>query len=204
MKRIIALLAVLVIAVNAHAQVGIVAGLTSSSPNLKSAWAEAGSINQYHLGLAFKFDLGLFAIQPEVIYNVKGQSLSDLSGVRDINFKTGYIEVPVQLQAGVGIRGFRAFAFAEPFIGYAITNEVDVNKETVMDVADKWDNIRKRLEYGVSLGAGLDITRATQISVKYFWNLGDLYGQDIRIGDITRTLQESKCSGIAVSLGLFF
>lgn len=198
------MLAVLVIAANAHAKVGIVAGLTSSSSNLKTAWAEAGAINQYHLGLAFKFGTGIFAIQPEVIYNVKGQSLSDLSGIRDINFKTGYVEVPVQLQAGVGFKGFRAFAFAEPFMGYAITNALELDEEMVRDASGTWENIKSRLEYGVSLGAGLDITKATQISVKYFWNLGDLYGQDIKIGDITRTLQESKCSGIAVSLGLFF
>lgn len=204
MKRIVALLAMLVIAANAYARVGIVAGLTSSSSNLKSAWAEAGSISQYHLGLAFKFGTGLFAIQPEVVYNVKGQSLSDLSGFGDIDFKTGYLEVPVQLQAGIGFKGFRAFAFAEPFMGYAITNEVELNKEMLRDAAGNWANIKSRLEYGVSLGAGLDITRATQISVKYFWNLGNLYGQDIKLGDITRTLQESKCSGIAVSLGLFF
>lgn len=204
MKRIIALLAALVIASSAYAQIGIVAGLTSSSSDMKTAWAEVKNINQYHLGLAFKMDLGLFAIQPEVVYNVKGQKLSDATGFKDINFKTGYLEVPVQLQAGVRLGGFRAFAFAEPFVGYAITNEVKVDKETIKGIADNWENIKNRLEYGVSLGAGLDITRATQLSVKYFWNLGDLYGQDIKLGEITHTLQESKCSGIAVSLGLFF
>lgn len=206
MKKIIIIAATLLAAWSANAQVGIIAGLTSSASDIESAAADVKNINQYHVGLTYKLGIGnLLAIQPSLIYNMKGTKIGDIAGVKDasVDYKTGYIELPVQVQLGFGIGSLaRVYGFAEPFIGYAVSNEVKV--ENANDVNKTWDNVKNKLEYGVGLGAGVEVLRHIQVSVKYFWNLGDVYGQSINIGSISKEVSSRKCNGIAASVAFLF
>ena len=120
MKRIITLVAVaaasLFMAARAHAQFGIVGGITSSKTELTTA-EDVKSMSLYHAGVTYKVDLGAgFAIQPSVLYQVKGASLGELnsSSSEDFKVKTGYVEVPVGLQWGPDLMVFRPFVMAEP------------------------------------------------------------------------------------------
>ena len=204
MKKFIVIVASLLIAVSAHAQFGVVAGITSSKSNLKEAWADVKNITQYHVGLTYKLDLGLLAIQPSILYNMKGTKLDVASanvGAAELDYKTGYIEVPVQLQLGLNLGVARIYGFAEPFIGYAITNSATLGGK---DLKADWENVKNRLEYGVGLGAGVELIKHVQVSVKYFWNMGDMYGTNISFAGITQTIGEQKASGIAASVALLF
>lgn len=204
MKKFIVIVASLLIAVSAHAQFGVVAGITSTKSNLKEAWADVKNITQYHVGLTYKLDLGLLAIQPSILYNMKGTKLDVASadvGAAELDYKTGYIEVPVQLQLGLNLGVARIYGFAEPFIGYAITNSATLGGT---DLKANWENVKNRLEYGVGLGAGVELIKHVQVSVKYFWNMGDMYGTNISFAGITKTIGEQKASGIAASVALLF
>ena len=204
MKKAIIAIAALFVALSANAQIGIVAGLTSSSTNVEAAVADIKNVNQYHVGITYKIGIGnMLAIQPALIYNMKGTQLGDIAGLDDVDvdYKTGYLELPVQVQLGFGIGSIaRVYGFAEPFVGYAITNQVQGLGDTVKN----WDNVKNRLEYGVGLGAGVELFRHLQVSVKYFWDLGDVYGADITFGDVTKDIATSKCSGIAASVAFLF
>ena len=212
MKKLFLVLAAMLVAASSYAQFGVLAGLTSSETNLSDAVQTVGKVNNFHLGVAYKFDLGIFAIQPEVIYNVKGATDVATIGSEGLNsaqisFKTGYLEIPVQLQAGVKFGSLlRLYAFAEPFAGYAVTNEqsVETSDSSTKDWTKTWDNIKSRAEYGLSLGAGAEVLERVQVSVKYFWNLGNIYGGDISFDDIKKKVTEGKCSGIAASVAIFF
>lgn len=204
MKKAIIAIAALFVALSANAQIGIVAGLTSSSTNVEAAVADIKNVNQYHVGITYKIGIGnMLAIQPALIYNMKGTQLGDIAGLDDVdvNYKTGYLELPVQVQLGFGIGSIaRVYGFAEPFVGYAITNQV----QGIGDTIKNWDNVKNRFEYGVGLGAGVELFRHLQVSVKYFWNLGDVYGADITFGDVTKDIATSKCNGIAASVAFLF
>lgn len=204
MKKAIIAIAALFVALSANAQIGVVAGLTSSSTNVEAAVADIKNVNQYHVGITYKIGIGnMLAIQPALIYNMKGTQLGDIAGLDDVDvdYKTGYLELPVQVQLGFGIGSIaRVYGFAEPFVGYAITNQVQGLGDTVKN----WDNVKNRLEYGVGLGAGVELFRHLQVSVKYFWNLGDVYGADITFGDVTKDIATSKCNGIAASVAFLF
>ena len=204
MKKAIIAIAALFVALSANAQIGIVAGLTSSSTNVEAAVADIKNVNQYHVGITYKIGIGnMLAIQPALIYNMKGTQLGDIAGLDDVDvdYKTGYLELPVQVQLGFGIGSIaRVYGFAEPFVGYAITNQVQGIGDTIKD----WDNVKNRFEYGVGLGAGVELFRHLQVSVKYFWNLGDVYGADITFGDVTKDIATSKCNGIAASVAILF
>lgn len=205
MKKLIVIVASLLVAVSAHAQLGVIAGITSSKSDFGSAIADVKSknITQYHVGLTYKASLGLIAIQPSLIYNMKGTELdvTDLAATK-LDMKTGFIELPVQVQLGFNLGIARIYGFAEPFIGYAITNTGSLGGTALKDL--KWENIKNRLEYGVGLGAGIELIKHVQVSVKYFWNLGDLYGSDITFAGVTKTIASSKASGIAASVAILF
>ena len=215
MKKFFIAIAALFVAASASAQIGISAGLTSSSTTLDGAYADvvSGAVNQYHVGLTYKIGIGnLLAIQPSVLYNVKGSNFNveDLTST-SLNFKTGFVEVPVQVQLGFGLGTLaRVYALAEPYVGYAITNEV-TTKSAIAAAANTqqtWDNVKNRLEYGVGVGAGVELLRHLQVSVKYFWTLSDLYGlQDAKLDNIINSLSNinmKNANGAAATVTILF
>ncbi len=134
-KIILSAMAVMLFAFSANAQLGIVAGVTSASTDINSAYndiAKSQTVSQYHAGLVYNLNLPLgLSVQPGILYNVKGQSLKEnievgSKNIEDVTIdtKTGYLEVPVRvgftfLNLGVA----STFIFAEPYLGYAITTE---------------------------------------------------------------------------------
>lgn len=199
MKRLILIAAALIVSINTYARFGIIAGLTSSATNIKDAASElkGKTISQYHVGITGKIDFGgVFAIQPSLIYSVKGTKLSDFNA-KEINFKTGYIELPIQLQLGVPIgKIVRIYGIAEPFAGYAVSNKVEG-----ADLKEKWDNVSNRFEYGIGAGAGVELFEHLQVSVRYFWNLGNIYNLTMQRAVDT---VKGKCNGINASLAVLF
>ena len=211
MKRlfILAAVAALAFGVSASAQhfdntrLGITAGVTSSSSKVKDV--DSKSISLYHAGLALEIPLGGgFAIQPEAIYQVKGMNLSNWGGstTADIgkSFETrvGYVEIPVQIQWGPDLVAFRPYGFVEPFVGYKIS---DISEGEAKDLGTYLQTV----EYGMSLGAGLDISHF-QLSAKYFWNFGNIYKGDIsETGNTIKNLKDgNNFNGFAVSVAIFF
>lgn len=200
MKKIIIAIAALLISSSAFAQFGIMAGVTSSQTDIKSAVNDYKNITLYHVGVAYKFGVGnIFAIQPALVYNVKGTKMEDLGSSKlEAEFKTGYLELPVSLQAGIGLGPIiRIFGLAEPFLGYAITNDVKAGDTT----KQSWDYISSRFEYGVGLGAGVELFQHLQVAVKYFWNLGNVY--DFNIATASDALK-GKCNGVTASVMFLF
>ena len=211
MKRILiaAVAAALAFSANVSAQhynnprFGISAGVTSSSTKIKEV--DTKSISMYHAGIVGEIPLGGgFAIQPELLYQVKGMSLDkwgDSSGNEignSFEAKVGYIELPVQLQWGPDLVAFRPYAFVEPFVGYQLTDSGDGEAKVLSDHL-------QTIEYGMSLGAGIDISHF-QISAKYFWNFGNVYKGDIsQTGTTIKNLKDgNNFNGLAILLAIFF
>ena len=211
MKKIVtavALAAALAFGVKATAQSynyqrsGIIFGGTSSSVDLK----DAKTLSLYHVGLTTEIPVGLgFHFQPSIIYQMKGLALNewqDASGkeIKDsFETKVGYLEVPFQLQWGPDLIAFRPYVFGEPFVGYQLTD--NSNNETAKELS----NELKKVEYGLGIGAGLEIWKL-QFSAKYFWNFGGIYKSDIEnTANTIKGLKESNnFSGVAFSLAILF
>lgn len=203
MKKLIVIVASLLIAVSAHAQLGIVAGITSSKATIDAALSDVQNVTQYHVGLTYKIDLGLIAIQPALIYNVKGAKISEFKALGDIasfDYKNGYLELPVQVQAGLNLGVARIYAIAEPFIGYAITNSTQSSNGNKIDV--KWNEVKNKLEYGIGVGAGVELIKHVQISARYFWNLGNV--EKVAIATVTDAVSNKAANGIVASVTLLF
>lgn len=204
MKKFLTTTIVLFISTVAFAQFGIIGGLTSSSTSIKTAYSELTNkmLNQYHVGITYKFGIGkVFAIQPILQYDVKGTEMKTLDSLDDIDFRTGFIELPVSLQIGYDFgKIIRLYGIVEPFIGYAVSNDIkwgDIKNTS-------WDNIKNRFEYGTSLGAGVELFKHLEVHLKYFWNFGELYNSEIDFKEITQQITQGKCGGITLSAAVLF
>ncbi len=207
MKKLIVIVASLLVAVSAHAQLGVIAGITSAQTkfdNVDAAIIEAQNATQYHVGVAYKLGLGNFiAIQPAIIYNVKGSKVSAVAGLSDFDFKSGYLEVPVQLQVGMGIGDLaRVYAIAEPFVGMAIT-ETTI-KGLASDQKIEWDDFADKLEYGIGIGAGVELIKHVQVAARYFWNMGGAKDAKINVSDVKDIVTNKKANGVMASVVLLF
>ena len=202
MKRFLTLVAAvaasMILAAGAHAQFGFLVGLTSSSVKM----ASSDAISLYHAGLTYKIDLPSgFAIQPAVLYQVKGANVGQLGTATDEDFKvkTGFVEVPLGLQWGPHLAAFRPYVFAEPFVGYRVSS-TDRGNESFQAWASQAKN---KFEYGFGLGAGLEISEHLQLSVQWFNNLGTMFSQPAETG--TESLEKVKnFEGIKFSLAILF
>lgn len=212
MKRLfltaVAAVAVMVSGLNAGAQVkvGVLGGFTSSSTKASDISTE--SVSLYHAGLAAKVSLPFnLAIQPQLVYQVKGTAVD---GSVDFSMKTGYVEVPVQLQWGPDLLVCRPYVLAEPFVGYAVNVKSVASVAGVEKIVKDFKDLNlNRFEYGLGVGAGVEFWRL-QLAVKYFWNFGELTGEAKDLagtisGAAYDAISDGKSfSGINVSLALFF
>ena len=239
-KLILTALAAAIFAINANAQLGLIGGVNSMSTDIESAIAEYQKIDTYHAGIVYKLNLPLgFSIQPGVLYNMKGQALEsqikDLGNYKiNVSMKTGYLQVPVRVAWGFKLAFFEPFIFAEPYAGYAITTESKAEAKTTAEQAlleaaanaagiklntsnsdaDKW-NGRNRLEYGVALGAGIELFDKLSVSAKYIWDMGTFFTEEdgeasvkdqasAAAAAMCGAIKNQKCSGISASLILYF
>jgi len=221
MKKILTLLvAVLATATVAHAQFGIVGGWTTSRTSIdtKNFKENFKGLDNFHAGIAYHAKLPIgFAIQPELTYEMKGAKFSDQNFVAGLlSTKSHGVELGLGVQWGVDLLIARPFIVAEPFIGYVFkaseqysvgTSQMSVSVEEVNKFLN---DAKNKLEYGISLGAGVDIVRHIQISVKWFKNLGPLYNEgkfnaNSVAANITSAYKDTKnYQGIKVTLGIFF
>lgn len=204
MKRILSLLAVAAVALGlaaqARAQFGILAGLTSSKVDMTGA--DVKNISLYHAGLTYKINLGAgFALQPSLLYQVKGASIGSLDTASDSDFKlkSGYVELPLGIQWGPDLSVFRPYVFAEPFIGYQVTSSDKA------DSFSSWtEQARNKFEYGYGLGGGLEIASHIQLSVQYFNNIGNLFQEGGNSSAASWSDRIKGFKGVKFTLGLLF
>lgn len=218
MKKLFALIAVAMASVMvANAQIGIVAGIGSSTTtvNEEDILSNLNGVSDYHLGVALKLPLPLgFAIQPELTYQIKGADLGAIvnegaeTSVDEFNFKSGVAQLDLGVQWGLDLVAFRPFIFGKPFIGYVI-NE-DFAKNISEDTEKTLKEAQNKLQYGFSVGAGIDLLEHFQLSVAFFKNLGNLFNENGEVNASTDDVDTSKLTdlsnygGIKVTLGFFF
>lgn len=104
------------------------------------------------------------AIQPELLYKVKGVTLTDAT-----NVSLNYLELPVNVQWGIDLLIARPFIFVSPFIGCNLGAKFSQESDLATTIMDSV----KKFEYGFGAGLGLDFFRF-QITAKYNWNFGNI------------------------------
>ena len=215
MKKILTLLvAVLATATVAHAQFGIIGGWTTAQLNTKDLKENFKGLDNFHAGIAYHAKLPLgFALQPELTYERKGATLQPSEGVYVgvSSSKSHSVELGLGVQWGIDLLVARPFVVAEPFVGYRFANQEQVSAgsfQVDIDALTKaLNDAKNKLEYGIALGAGVDIVRHVQLSVKWYKNLGPLFNEG-KLNDVGKTvtaaIKDKNYQGVKISLGIFF
>jgi hypothetical protein len=136
----------------------------------------------------------------------------------------GYLELPVSVQWGPDLLVFRPFLDVTPYVGYAlhsniktVVDDVDLGfdnlnniKDTAMeDVKKGFQNMVNDLEYGLGLGAGLEVWKF-QVICRYNWNFGPLVKvTDSEVSEIVQNqikdaVKGKNFGGVSLSLTYMF
>lgn len=202
-KHLIALTLMLCIASAALAQGSFVvkAGLNFNKlqdikiDNLEQSW---NSQTGFHAGIGGQYRIPVIGLsfQPEVLYSRIRTDIIGKVGEKSYGFRVDYIDVPINVQWGINILFLRPYIFAAPYIRYAIA------KGDHLEHVD-WKDLN-RLDYGLSLGAGLEIWKF-QISGKYSWSFGPLAPNgSLRIDSKDWKLEDSNMRGFEISVAFLF
>lgn len=182
---------------NASAQhnFGVVGGATFSNASFSDF--KSSTMTQYHAGATYRARLPLgFAIQPSLIYQVKGTNAQGLGA----GLKVGYLELPVSFQWGPDLILFRPFLEVTPFVGYGLNNYFW--SEVKGASSNNWAGL-SRWEYGVGTGLGFDIWRF-QLVARYNWNLGAI-SRDASLSEVAYMFRDGvNFGGVTLSLAFMF
>ncbi|HIZ85669.1 MAG TPA: PorT family protein [Candidatus Coprenecus stercoravium] len=175
-------------------KVGVKGGIDFISVNRFELGYISESVSNYTgftAGVAFSFDLPVrgMTIQPELNYVSKG---AFFRGENNVRFRTDYIELPVNIQAGLDLILFRPFIMVSPYIGCAVYKQPGTLP---------WDHLN-RFEYGIGIGGGIDFWKM-QLQVKYNWNIGGLV-KNVSDSDLLRSVRKGNFRGLEVNLVFFF
>ena len=221
MKKILTfVVAVLASATMAHAQFGVIGGWTTSKTSIdfQNVKENFKGLDNFHAGIAYHAKLPVgFALQPELTYEMKGAKIDMEHFVAGLkNTKSHNIELGLGVQWGIDLLVVRPFVVAEPFIGFVVKSNdqysVDLTPTgyTVEEVSKVLNDAKNKLEYGISLGGGIDIVKHIQISVKWYKNLGPLYNEgkfnaNSIAANVAQAYKDTKnYQGVKVTLGIFF
>lgn len=215
MKKILTfLVAVLATATVAHAQFGIIGGWTTAQLNTKDLKENFKGLDNFHAGIAYHAKLPLgFALQPELTYERKGVTLQPSEDIYlgVSSSKSHSVELGLGVQWGIDLLVARPFVVAEPFVGYRFANQEQVSAGSIQVDVDALtkalNDAKNKLEYGIALGAGVDIVRHVQLSVKWYKNLGPLFNEG-KLSDVGKTvttaIKDKNYQGVKITLGIFF
>ena len=192
----------LLLAVPAHAQFGVFAGLNFDDfDDIETDSRDAAfeSASGYHFGLFFEYGAGPLAVRPGVLYrqiNDGEFTVSDAAGVVT-DFDVSLIEVFADLKVGLPLLPIvQPYAFAGPVVGFPSSSDDDFD-EALADAA-LWGNI------GLGVDVGLVGVRL-QPEIRYSLGLSRFTDEEITIGGVSLDANEAQnLNSFMIRLGVVF
>lgn len=137
----------------------------------------------FHAGLTGEFPLSdALAIEVGALASTKGYKIKEsFLGIDiDASLNTLYLDIPVNLKAYFEVaEGFKIYGAAGPYVGIGLAGNVkatgggETEKEAIEWGNDEDKDDLKRLDYGLSLGAGVEF-KGIQLGVSYGLGLANI------------------------------
>lgn len=166
--------------------------------------------NGFHVGATAEFPMtDVFSFETGLYFSTKGYDFSEVdnffgitnSFIGSLDFY--YLDVPLTAKASFDLGGVRVYGLLGPYIGLGLSGKLDYDSvigmfENSHEIAVRWgaDKDYKRLDYGLTVGAGVEIQ---SILIGLTYNLG--------LANITaETANDASANHrvIAVSVGYVF
>ncbi|MBQ7221907.1 MAG: PorT family protein [Bacteroidales bacterium] len=164
---VISILMLTCVSFTANAQKFVIkAGVTSSQQDIRKAdFQSIKDYTSFQVGIGYQTrSVAGFSVQPELVFNKKGSKLDN------VNWELSYLQVPVNIQWGPDLLIVRPFVQATPFVGYCLSNKL--NGSGNQHISETTKELASKLEYGIALGAGVELFDLVQFTAKYAWNFG--------------------------------
>jgi len=192
MKKTVKFLVVIIISmysVQAIAQsFGVIAGLNLSKMLVKDnddTYDDNMKMNPgFHVGGTVNLPFSdMFSLESALLISTKGVKYKDGNFTSSINLF--YIDLPVMFKALFDVGGVGIYGKVGPYVGVGLSGKMkydddgDKETETIKWGSDKEKDDFKRLDYGLAVGAGVEIN-ALQIGIGYDLGLANisLYSDD--------------------------
>ncbi len=136
-------------------------------------------------GIFVSFGLGkYFAIQPEILYTMKGSKTNWTEAEVDYTAKLKYnfIEIPLLLKLRIPLGPITPFIFAGPSVGFMMNDAVQTIERSSDGSSIEMATDLPKFDYGAIVGAGLELGRHLWIDVRISRGLKKL-ADDVDTGE---------------------
>jgi hypothetical protein len=179
---------------------GVTGGMNFNSVTVKDLQMDTKA--GFNLGVTYLLDLPLgLSVQPSLLYSQNSLDYSTLESLEAMQ-KVGSVKLPVSVQWGPDLIIARPFIDVTPYVGYTLSNKLEGGLKGVVSGETSLENT---FEYGVGLGAGVNIWKLQAI-VRYNWNFGLLSKledfKNLGVGDFKT--ENDTYGGVTVSVAYFF
>lgn len=140
-------------------------------------------------------ELGLtdnFAIQPEVLFSMKGAKYGDLA--QDIRFNQTYLDVPVLLK----VKADGLFFEAGPQVGFLVGSKFKV-EDVSADSKESFNTV----DFGYAAGLGYEFSSGPMIGLRYNGGISKV-GKDMSVGGLNIEAGNVRNSAFQLYLGFMF
>jgi len=180
-QKLLIIGALMLLVANVEAQrIGIKGGISLSSPEAIASGVDQVKDNIIGMQAGIVGEAKLFPaihVNSGLLFTQKGFS----NGVYGTQFAPGYVqvnylEVPLNLVVKIGIGSLKVFAQAGPYVDYGINAKQIFDDSSMESVKVTFNDATyqvKRLDYGASVGAGVEIS-VLQIGANYSFGMEDI------------------------------
>jgi hypothetical protein len=158
-------------------------GTYSSNYNLKTG-IQVGVTAEFPVSKAFSIEPGLLYSQKGFFKPVSASAFDGLAlSSAEIRATFSYLEIPVNAVYKINLRGSKLIINGGPFLGYAISGKLKATeavlgdnldqKEYALSIGNKESNDLKPLDYGLNLGAGIEMNDLT-FGIQYGLSLANI------------------------------
>lgn len=156
---------------------GIKGGVNIAKFDISQGTSNIDNRTGFHGGAFALFKFAKFGIQPELIFSKQGSSFKANTSDFEANFD--YINIPVILKlylvAGLNLQ-------AGPQFGFLTTSEIKETVSGITTTTDVKDQLSKKSDTSIALGAGWDLPFGLTIDARYNFGLSEmnLNGSDLK------------------------
>ena len=227
MKKLMALALIVFLSaniMNAQLRIGVKAGANISSLSSTSDLINnTNATLNYQTGVLMQLKLGNFAIQPELLYSVKGGEMENpivektgdnksgplgaLTGyATKLDYRTQNIDIPLNFQYGMDFGTARVYAQAGPWLSIQVAASLkDASNNTGCYTAVNKSFGFNKVDYGLGFGAGAEYHNF-QLSVKYDFGMNEVGKEYLSTYSSTNLnpLNDMKNNDLSISLAYLF
>jgi len=161
----------------AQAKYGVKAGLNIANMSIKSsAGSETGlsSLTGFHFGGTAEFPASeAVSVQTGLLFSTKGYKISE--GGSSTTTSVNYLEIPINTIYKIEIGSAKLCLSAGPYLAYAASGtKKGEGYNDKLDIGSDDDDTYKALDYGLNIGAGVELNDKITIGLQYGLGLANI------------------------------